>query len=173
MQAQVENYAANDQGDGLLEFAPPALQDQKITIAKQIAQDILDADRTASKRWKRIRCPSRCRRPYWKVRVVGTVTYRSANTGTIIYTGSLVATREVLESGTETGASGGSPVATLPPSVPEEIVTREDNPYVWLWLIIPVALVGFLVFRLITVNKSRHRRFSKKRRPRYKQRIRK
>lgn len=167
IQKQVENYAANDPKDGLLEFSKPAPAEQSVTIGTDIVEGIqnktdeIEISHTL---------PDTLQAPILQGEVLGTVTYRSKNTGEIIFSGNLIASRDVLETGTEPGASGNTAVATLPPTVPKEIVTRDDAGVFW-WLIVPGGLIAFLVFRLTTVNRRKRKRFNKKRRPHYSYKI--
>jgi hypothetical protein len=103
---------------------------------------------------------------------LGTVTYKSVNTGETIYQMSLIASRDVVKAGTEPNASGATAVETQAPVLPPEIVTKQDNPYIWLWLIPVAGLIAFLVVRLLTVNKRKRKRF-KHRQPHYSYKIRK
>jgi len=170
IQVQVENYAANDPQQGLLEFLPPTVTEQYRTMEKAVA-DALLGGMDELEHTETYTVPVPIQAPVDKNDILGSVTYTSKATGQPLYTGNLVASRDVLESGTETGAEGGTPVKTMPPAVPEEIVTQQDNTAVWWWLLIPAGLVAFLVFRLLTVNRRKRKRFTKKRRPHYSYKI--
>ena len=162
-QLQVNNYAASDENDGILVFDTP---DVYVTAAESVIQDIIDGTDSVQISYS----TDSIEAPVTEGEVLGTVTYSSAATGDEIYSGDLIASREILASGTEADASGGTAVATLPPTVPEEIVTKEDNASVWYWLLIPGGLIVFLVVRLLTVNKRKRKRF-KSRRPHYSYKI--
>ncbi|MGI5849133.1 MAG: D-alanyl-D-alanine carboxypeptidase family protein [Christensenellales bacterium] len=166
VQIQVENYAADDAGDGLLEFKRPEVASTYVTLEKTTVQGILDGtDSIDSKPSYMKDLPLRA--PISEGDILGTVTYSSKATEEIIFIDNLIASRDVFEA----GSIGGTAVATLPPTVPEEILTRKDNASVWLWLLIPGGLIVFLVIRLFTVNKRKRRRF-KRRKPHYSYRIR-
>lgn len=169
VQEQVENYAANDVKDGLLEFQKPAPAEQFVTMRTEVVEGIQNGtDEIEIKTTFNRSLPLQA--PILQGDIIGSVTYTSKNTGDTIYTGNLVASRDVLETGTEPGASGNTAVATLPPAVPEDIVTRGNSGMLW-WLVVPGGLIAFLVFRLTTVNRRKRKRFNKKRRPHYSYKI--
>ena len=167
VQIQVENYAANDESSGLLQFSTDDFTDTFVTLDKEVVSKILDGTYTVTV----TTAPSEdITAPIAKGDMLGTVTYTCVETGEDIYSGNLLAPREVIASGMEPDASGSTAVETMPPIKPEILVTDEDNALVWIWLIIPIGLVAFLIIRLIMVNKRKRRRF-KKRRPHYSYRI--
>jgi D-alanyl-D-alanine carboxypeptidase len=167
IQIQVANYAANDAGSGIITFSAENFSKQYVTLENDVAQKILDGTYTVT---ATATYDESIAAPITEGQVIGTVTYTCVETEDEIFSGDLIAPREVVASGMEPDASGNTAVATMPPVVPEEIVTSGDNMLVWIWLIIPAGLVVFLVIRLVTVNKRKRRRF-KKRRPHYSYRI--
>ena len=170
LQQTVENCSATDEKGGLLEFAAPS-EDTYVTLPSNVANGLLDGtDNVQIEPAFTAVIPLQA--PIVKDQVLGTVTYKSEKTGEVIYTGSLVASRDVLQAGTESSVKGGTAVATLPPTIPEQLVKKSDHSGIWLWLLIPVALIGFLVFRLLTVNKKRRKRYSTRKKPQYSYKIR-
>ena len=165
VQTQVENYSASDSGDGLLEFKTPEVASAYVTLEKTAVQGIIDGtDSIVATPTYTEELPLQA--PISEGDILGTVVYSSKNTGEPIYTDDLVAARDILEA----GSIGGTAVATLPPTVPEEILTQEDGAGIWLWLLIPGGLIVFLIVRLVTVNKRKRKRF-KGHRPHYSYRI--
>ncbi len=170
VQAPVENCATTDEKGGLLEFAQPG-KDVSVTLPKEAAQGLIDG--TDSVEAKTVFAKGeKLLAPIQKDEVLGTVTYTSKNTGTTLYSGPLVATRDVLQAGTESNVQGGTAVTKMPPMIPEAISDKKDQGGIWLWLIIPVGLIGFLVFRLVTQNHKRRKRFAPRRKPQYSYKIR-
>lgn len=168
IQAQIENYAATDEAEGLLEFEKPVFDSPMRTLDKELVQNLRDGtDKVVPKETYNLPLVA----PIEKGDPVGTITFQSAETGDTIGSANLIASRTVLEAGAEPGTEGV--VNTMPPIEPQKIKTQQDNPYIWFWLIIPAGLIGFLVFRLMTVNRTKRRRFGKKRRPHYSYKIRK
>lgn len=170
VQQTVENSSATDEKGGLLEFASPS-EDTRVTLSNDTAKGLLDGSDSV-KVETTFTGVTPLQAPIQKDQVLGSVTYKSEKTGEPIYTGSLVATRDVLQAGTESSVKGGTAVATLPPTIPEQLVKKSDHSGIWLWLLIPAALIGFLVFRLLTVNKKRRKRYSTRRKPQYSYKIR-
>ncbi len=169
LQQTVENCSATDEKGGLLEFVTPS-EDTYVTLPSDIASDLLDG--SDSVQIEPAFTAVTLQAPIVKDQVLGTVTYKSEKTSEVIYTGNLVASRDVLQAGTESNVKGGTAVATLPPTIPEQLVKKSDHSGIWLWLLIPVVLIGFLVFRLITVNKKRRKRYSTRKKPQYSYKIR-
>ncbi len=167
VKAQVENYASTDESDGLLVFEGPQSPGTYQTIDKALAQGILDgtdkiiADEPVF--------TSTLQAPILKGEVLGTVVYRSEATGEPIYTGNLIASRDVLQAGAEPDAQGGTAVSMMPAMNIEEL-KKEDNGVLFL-LIIPVILIGLLVWRMLTVTRRKRKRFNRKR-PHYSYKIR-
>ena len=169
VQAQVENYAANDVSEGLLEFAGPEPGMVYKTLPKDVVEGLLNGTDSLEP------VPtftSPLQAPILKGSILGTVQYKSKNTGEVVCSDNLVATRDVLQAGTEPNASGGTAVATQPPIIPEKLKTQRDNSGIWLWLLIPAGLIVFLVFRLFTVNRKKRKRYSTRRKPQYSYKIR-
>ena len=166
VKVQIDNYASTDENDGLLVFEGPQSAGTYQTIDKSIADGILDGtDRIIADEPD---FTSTLQAPILKGDVLGTVTYRSEATGEPIYTGNLIATRDVLQAGAEPDASGGTAVTVVQPVNIEEIKSSDGS--IFYWLIIPGALIIFLVVRLLTVTRRKRKRFSKKR-PHYSYRI--
>jgi D-alanyl-D-alanine carboxypeptidase (penicillin-binding protein 5/6) len=168
VQATVENASAGD--SGILEFNAPEVGKTYVTLGKQAVEGILDG--TDSVVTEKTLGEDPLQAPIEKNAVVGTVTYKSANTGEVIYQGPLIAARDVKKQGTEPNASGATAVETQTPVAPPDLTTTEDNPLIWLWLIPVAGLIVFLVIRLATVNKRKRKRF-KHRQPHYSYKIRK
>jgi len=167
VQVTVQNYAANDAGGGVITFSAEDFTQQYVTIENDVADKILDGTYTVT---ASATYDESLSAPITEGQVLGTVTYTCVESEDIIYSGDLIAPRDVVATGMEPDANGNTAVATMSPLVPEEVVTTEDNALVWIWVIIPAGLVVFLVIRLVTVNKRKRRRF-KKRRPHYSYRI--
>ena len=168
VQATVENATASD--SGILEFNAPEVGATYVTLDKDVVDGILnDTDSIVTDKALN---DDPLEAPIAKDDVVGTVTYKSEKTGEIIYQGSLIASRDVARIGSEPNASGATAVETQPPVLPPEVVTPEQNPLIWLWLLLPAGLIVFLVIRLLTVNKRKRRRF-KHRQPHYSYKIKK
>jgi D-alanyl-D-alanine carboxypeptidase len=170
LQQTVENSSATDEKGGLLEFASPS-EDTYVTLPNDVASGLING--SDSIEYDTVFTNgSTLQAPIVKDQVLGTVTYKSKKTGEPIYSGPLVASRDVLQAGTESSVKGGTAVATLPPTIPEQLVKKSDHSGIWLWLLIPLGLIGFLVFRLLTVNKKRRKRYSTRRKPQYSYKIR-
>lgn len=169
VQEMVENCSATDEKGGLLEFSLPG-EGTYVTLAKDVAQglksgtDEVEVDAVFAS-------GTPLQAPIQKDEVLGTVTYKSKSTGEPLYTGPLVATRDVLQAGTESNVNGGTAVTTLPPTIPEQLIKKTDHSGIWLWLLIPTGLIAFLVFRLLTLNRKRRKRYTRKK-PQYSYKIR-
>ena len=168
VQIQIENYAANDESSGLLQFEADDYSSAFVTLDKDVMSKIHDGTYTVTVTKT---LSDDLTAPIVKGDLLGSVTYTCVETGDTLYSGDLLAPREVIATGMEPDSSGSTAVETMPPIVPEELVTDGDNALVWIWLIIPIGLVIFLVIRLITVNKRKRRRFKGRRRPHYSYRI--
>ncbi len=166
VQVQVENYAPTDTGEGLLEFRKPDAASVYITLEKDDAQALIDGtdEITATPSFD-VELPLKA--PINEGDVLGTVTYSSKATGEELFTDNLVAARNVFE----TGSSGGTAVATMPPAAPEK-VEPEGSGGVWFWLLIPTALIAFLIIRVLTVRRSKSR-FKRRHKPHYSYKIKK
>ena len=164
VQVQIENYASSDESDGLLEFVGPQTAGTFVTLDKTVVSGILDGTDTVQ---SETAYSKSLQAPVLKGDVLGTVTYKSASTGEELYSGSLIASRDVLQAGAEPDASGGTAVTLMDPIDVEELKT---DPAIYYWLLIPGALIVFLVVRLLAVNKRKRKRFNK-RRPHYSYRI--
>jgi D-alanyl-D-alanine carboxypeptidase (penicillin-binding protein 5/6) len=165
VQAQVENYTAEDIGKGLLEFKKPEPGTTYVTLEKATAEGLLNGTDTleATPTFKE----EPLQAPVKKDDVLGSVVYSSKATGEQIYNCDLIASREIIEAGSSGSPNGDTAVTTLPPTPPKKD-PGEGSGGIWYWLIIPVALIAFLVFRLVTTR--RNKRF-RKRRPHYSYRI--
>ena len=166
VKAQIENYASTDENDGLLVFEGPQSPGTYATIGKELAEGILNGtDEIVAES----EFTSTLQAPILKGDVLGTVTYKSKATGDTIHTGNLIATRDVLQAGAEPDVSGGTAVSMMPVMNPEDL--EKENGSILYWLIIPGVLIALLVWRLLTVQRRKRKRFSKKR-PHYSYRIR-
>ena len=166
VKAQIENYASTDENDGLLVFEGPQSPGTYATIDKTLAEGILNGTDSIEAVPE---YTSTLQAPVLKGDVLGTVTYKSKATKDDIYTGNLIATRDVLQAGAEPDVSGGTAVSMMPAMNIEDL-EKEDGSILY-WLIIPGALIAVLVWRLLTVTRRKRKRFSKKR-PHYSYRIR-
>ena len=72
------------------------------------------------------------------------------------------------EAGSEPDASGGTAVSVMPAVNVEEISKHDDS--IYYWLIVPGVLIALLVWRLVTEQRRKRKRFGK-RRPYYSYRI--
>ncbi len=169
IQAQVENYSESDAGDGLIEFQTPVTTGRYTTIEKDILKNIQDGT-DSIETVEEYNVPVPLQAPIMEGDILGTVTYKSKETGAEIYSGNLVASRDIYETGTDPNASGGTAVVTMPPADLNEALTQKDNAGIWWWLLLPGALIIFLVIRLVTVNRRKRKRF-KGRKPHYSYRI--
>jgi D-alanyl-D-alanine carboxypeptidase (penicillin-binding protein 5/6) len=164
VQVQVENYAAEDTGAGLLEFKKPVAGTAYRTLDKATAEGLLNGtDSLVATPTYTKDLPLQA--PIKKDDVLGTVAYTSKATGEQIYTCDLIASRDVFEAGSSSSGTETA-VTTLPPTSPPK--TPGESGSVWYWLIVPVALIAFLVFRLVTTRRSKR---YKERRPHYSYRI--
>jgi D-alanyl-D-alanine carboxypeptidase len=168
VQVPVEDASLTDSGGGVLEFSISP-ESTYVTLDKTLVDGILGG--TDSVTTDVAIEGDTLRAPIAKDDVLGTVTYKSASTGEVIYQSSLIAPRDVIRAGTEPNASGATAVETQEPVAPIKIVTAKDSSLVWFWLLVPAALIAFLVFRLLTVNRRKHKRF-KTRQPHYSYKIR-
>ena len=170
VQKQVENCSTTDEKGGLLEFAPPS-EDASVTLSKAAAAGLLDGTDSVEIVPTFVTGDT-LQAPIQKDQVLGSVAYKSKNTGETLYTGQLIATRDVLQAGTESNVNGDTAVTKLPPMIPEKISENNGHSGIWLWLLVPAGLIGFLVFRLLTQNRKRRKRFAPRRKPQYSYKIR-
>jgi D-alanyl-D-alanine carboxypeptidase (penicillin-binding protein 5/6) len=168
VQIQIENYAAGDKGDGLLTFEAPSSPGTLVTVKKSTAQGILDSTDTEAIEAVPAYDDTKLTAPILKGDVLGTVTYKNKATGDELYTGPLIASRDIAEAGAEPDASGGTAVSVMP-AVSMEDINKHDGD-IFYWLIPPGILIAVLVWRLVTVQHRKRKRFSKKR-PHYSYRI--
>ena len=165
VKVQIENFATTDDSDGLLTFDGPSSSGTLVTLKKttvdgiQNGKDTIEADPDYT---------SDLQAPILKDDVLGTVIYKSKATGETIYKGNLIASRDVAAAGSEADASGGTAVSVMP-AVNVEDLNKHDSD-IYYWLIIPGLLIALLVWRLLTVQRRKRKRFSKKR-PHYSYRI--
>jgi D-alanyl-D-alanine carboxypeptidase (penicillin-binding protein 5/6) len=163
VQVQVENYSAEDSGKGMLEFKKPEAGTTFVTLDKATADALKNGtDSLVPTPAYNAELPLQA--PVKKDDVLGTVAYSSKATGEQVCSFDLIASRGIAEAGT---MSSETAVTTLPPTPPKKD-PGEGSGSVWYWLIIPVVLIGFLVFRLVT---TRRKRFKKRSRPHYSYRI--
>jgi D-alanyl-D-alanine carboxypeptidase len=154
---QVENYAAGDTGTGLLEFKKPEAGTAYVTLDKTTAEALqsgTDSLVAAPAYTKDLPLQA----PIKKGDVLGTVTYTSKASGEPVYTCDLVASRDVLEADSST-SDIETVITTLPP-VPDVNAAVQSKAEIWYWLIVPAALVTFLIIRLVTTRRGR--RFKKR-----------
>ena len=168
VRVQVENYSPMDESDGLLTFEAPSSPGTLVTVKKSTAQSILDAKDTDAIEAVPYYEDEKLTAPILKGDVLGTVTYRCKATGEELYTGALVASRDVREAGSEPDASGGTAVSVMPAVNVEEISKHDDS--IYYGLIVPGVLIGLLIWRLVTEQRRKRKRFGK-RRPYYSYRI--
>jgi D-alanyl-D-alanine carboxypeptidase len=170
VQKPVENSSSTDEKGGLLEFALPS-EGAFATLSKDVAAGLLNGTDSVDvapvfTSGETLQAPIRMGD------VLGTVTYMSKNTGETLYSGPLVAARDVLQAGTESNVNGGTAVTKLPPMIPEKLSKKNDHSGIWLWALVPLGLIAFLVFRLVTVNRKRRKRFTTRKKPQYSYKIR-
>ncbi len=170
VQKQVENCSSMDEKGGLLEFAQPS-EGASVTLTKDAATGLENGTDSVEVVPVFVNGET-LQAPIQKEAVLGSVTYKSKNTGETLYTGPLVATRDVLQAGTESNVNGDTAVTKLPPLIPEKISESNDHSGIWFWLLVPVGLIGFLVFRLLTQNHKRRKRFAPRKKPQYSYKIR-
>ena len=168
VQTTVEDASASD--SGVIEFSKPEAGSVYVTLEKTTIEGILDGTDTVTV--NAVYNTETLQAPIEKDTVLGTVTYTSTNTGGVIYQGSLIAPRDVVEAGTEPNSSGATAVEKQTPVDPIELQTSKDSSLVWFWLLLPAGLIAFLVIRLMTVNKRKRKRF-RPRQPHYSYKIRK
>ena len=152
VQATVENAAASD--SGVLDFNMPEAGTAYVTLDKATVDGIMNG--TDSITVEMAFNPDPLQAPIAKDDIVGTVTYKSAGTGTVLFAGSLIASRDVPSSAP--GTSGATAVETQKPVPPGPIEPKGDAS-IWWWLLLPGALIAFLVIRLLTTNRRKHKRF--------------
>jgi serine-type D-Ala-D-Ala carboxypeptidase (penicillin-binding protein 5/6) len=126
VQIQVEDYAADDIGKGVLEFAAPDTDNIYVTLPKSTVGDILNGADTIeiSQELK----GGAIKAPVHKGDILGEVTYKSKETGEEIYAQSLIAPRDV----TEEGGSEAPVTTTLQPTQPVKITRPSDKEIAWL-----------------------------------------
>ena len=117
VQATVENAAAGD--SGLLEFNAPVVGEIFVTLSREAVDGILDD--TDSIITEKVFDEDPLQAPIEKNQEVGTVTYKSADTGEVIYQGPLLAARGVAKQGTTPNASGATAVETQAPVEPPDL----------------------------------------------------
>lgn len=175
---QVSNYASNDIYDGMLEFFQPMPTQRYLTLDKTTA-DIITNGTDTIEITITYTDPLPLVAPIYENDVVGSVLYKSKLTGTVILSGNLVASRDVLDNSGADADFGNTAVATMPPTIAEDILLRElekrerNNSILLVLLVIPAGLVVFLVIRVVSAKKRRRKRFSKRRKPRYSYKIKK
>ena len=165
VQATVEGAAASD--SGVLEFNSPEVGTTYVTLDKASIDGILNG--TDSIETETVFDADPLQAPIAKDDIVGTVSYKSASTGTVLYQGNLIASRDVPKVGSDPDATGSSAVQTQTPVAPVEVV-KPDSSAVWWLLLIPGVLIALLVVRLTTVNRRKRKRF-KHRQPHYSYKI--
>ena len=168
VRVQVENYSPMDESDGLLTFEAPSSPGTLITVKKSTAQSILESKDADAIEAVPFYDDEKLTAPILKGDMLGTVTYRCKATGEELYTGALIASRDVREAGSEPGASGGTAVSVMPAVNVEEISKHDDS--IYYWLIVPGVLIALLIWRLVTEQRRKRKRFGK-RRPYYSYRI--
>lgn len=171
IQEAVENVAVSD--SGLLDFNAPKAGSAFVTLDKATAEGLLnDTDKIEAETTYNVEYPLQA--PIAKDDLLGTVIYKSANTGKIIYQASLIASRDVPALGTEPNVSGNTPVDIQTPTtvIPNKVVKDNGNLYIFILIGIAGALIVFLVIRMLTANRRKHKRF-KSRQPHYSYKIRK
>lgn len=168
VRVQVENYSPADESDGLLTFEAPSSPGTLVTVKKSTAQSILESKDTDAIEAMPYYDDDKLAAPILKGDVLGTVTYRCKATGEELYTGTLVASRGVREAGSEPDASGGTAVSVMPAVSVEEISKHDDS--IYYWLIVPGVLIALLIWRLVTEQRRKRKRYGKKR-PYYSYRI--
>lgn len=170
LQKQVENCSSSDEKGGLLEFAPPS-EGAFVTLSKEVEAGMLAGTDSVEVVPVFVNGDT-LQAPIQKGAVLGTVTYKSKNTGDTLYSGPLVAARDVLQAGTESNVNGDTAVTILPPMIPEKLSENNGHSGIWLWLLVPAGLIAFLVFRLLTQNHKRRKRFAPRKKPQYSYKIR-
>lgn len=156
---QIEDYAADDAKDGLLEFKQPEIGDIYATLSKEDAQALLDGTDTIEATTS---LNKELVAPIAEGDIMGVVTYKIKSTGNEVYHYNLIASREVLEE----SASNITPVATLPPTPSKDVVPEENNTlFIIILVVIAGGLIAFLVVRMLMASRRRH--FKKRRRPHY------
>lgn len=175
---QVENYANNDIYDGMLEFLQPMPAQRYITLDKSTAEAILNGT-DSIEIIKAYTDEESLLAPIEEGEVVGTVMYKSVNTGAVLFSGNLVASRDVLDAGSQESDFGDTEVLEMPATVPEDFIAEREriklrnNNILYGLLILPAGLVVFLIIRVLSVKKHKRRRYTKKRKPRYSYKIKK
>ena len=158
--AQVENYAANDIYDGTLEFVKPLPEDQYITVGNSDAAKLTDGTDTIEITKSFFDEPLTA--PIYKNDVLGKVEYKSVNTDIIVFSGNLVASRDVLQAGSSSDSIGDTAVMTMPPTAMEDLNREKDNSGLVFLLIISGSLITFLVIRIVTVKQKKRRKYRRK-----------
>lgn len=160
--AQVEGFSADDAAAGMLDFEKPEVSGIYLTLDKQAAQaleDGTDAIEAVLALSEPLYAPVR------KGDVLGTVTYYIKSTGETIYTGELVAARDVLAQSLPEQSHSAEPAPTvLKPGGDDGNNDDSVSPVV----IVIAALAGVIVvFLIILLVKARQRQAKKRRRQRY------
>lgn len=158
---QVENYAANDIYDGTLEFVQPMPEEQYLTVENDVADKLTDGTDTIEviKNFY----DETLTAPIYENDVLGTVEYKSTNTGTTLFSGLLVASRDVAQAGSGSGSIGETAVMTMPPTAMEDLNKEKDNRGLIVLLVISGGLIAFLVIRIVTVKQKKRKKYRRKR----------
>jgi serine-type D-Ala-D-Ala carboxypeptidase (penicillin-binding protein 5/6) len=167
VQIQVQDYAADDSSNGVLEFAAPDADKILVTFPKSTIEGIKNSSDSVETSQKLKE--ETIKAPVEKNDILGEVTYKIKATGEEIYTQKLIAPRAVLEAGS-LSSDGQTPVTMMPVTSPSKVPTTSDNGFIYLFLIIPAGLIVFLVIRLMTSRRGKMR-FKKRHRPHYSYRI--
>lgn len=161
LSTQVENYAANDIYDGTLEFVQPMPEDRYITVENDVADKLTDGTDTIEVVKTFYNEPIAA--PIYENDVLGTVAYKSTNTGTVLLSGNLIASRDVAEAGSGSGSIGDTAVMTMPPTAMEDLNKEKDNSGLIVLLVISGGLIAFLVIRVVTVKQKKRKKYRRKR----------
>lgn len=158
---QVENYAANDIYDGTLEFVQPMPEERFITVENDVADKMTDGTDTIEV--VKTFYDETLTAPIYENDVLGTVEYKSTNTGTTLFSGNLVASRDVEKAGSGSGSIGDTAVMTMPPTAMEDLNKEKDNSGLVVLLVISGGLIAFLVIRIVTVKQKKRKKYRRKR----------
>lgn len=160
IKAQVQDYAADDVQDGLLEFEQPDMGSTYVTLPKDAAQRLLGGTDTLEA--VPVYDKEGLTAPVSKGDILGTVTYKSKATGEDVYSYTLIASRDILE---EASGDTLTPVTTMAPTPPKEVEKKGDNALLIIALIVVAG--GLIVFLIVRMMMARRSRFKKRRRPHY------
>ena len=148
----VSNAAKNDEGKGVLKCTPVISDDENEKIT-------LTSDDIASGLKAKVTPKDGLTAPVNEGDVVGTVSITVGSNE--VFKGNVVASRSVYSEEQVSSKGSSSPVSTIAPTKIDDTKKALGFKDIWYWLIIPAALIAFLVIRGFVIKGRHHRRYGR------------